>query len=373
MRPIAIARRSSLIDDGHVMSELLSATQSAAYSMTETTSWAAEILTRAGVPQADARTTAEVLVRTDARGFRTHGLTRLRSYLEKLKAGEVAAVAEITADINGSYGIVEAHDALGQVAGIAAIDHAIRATENQPLVAVTLREAGHLGALGVLVLRAAEAGRVALMLQATPPIITMPGVGGPMIGNNPFAIAAPRTNGPPIVVDMACSVAARGNIVLAARSGELIPEGWAVDENGVPTTDAKAALKGSLLAFGGHKGLGMSIIVELLAGSLSGRPFESSLNKDGQVRVAAGNLNAMFLVFNPDLMIGRAAYDAHVTAWTTHFKEAGRDARVPGERAHAAEVAANSDGLVFQDDIANDLRSLGDELGLPFPAAIRKR
>ena len=355
------------------MSEMSSATSSGPYPIADVRSWAAQILERAGVPQNDAQITAEVLVRTDARGFRTHGLTRLRSYLEKLKSGEVATVASMTADINGCYGVVEANGALGQVAGIVAVDHAIRATETQPLVSVTLREAGHLGALGVLVLRAAEAGRVALMLQATPPIITMPGVGGPMIGNNPFAIAAPRSNGPPIVVDMACSVAARGNIILAARSGEPIPEGWAVDEDGVPTTDASAALKGSLLAFGGHKGLGMSIIVELLAGSLSGRTFEASLNKDGQVRVAAGNLNAMFIVFNPDLMIGRAAYDAHVSAWTTHFKAAGEGARVPGERAHAAEVAANSDGVIFQSDIANDLRRLGEEYALPFPAIRRNR
>ena len=350
------------------MSEQPSATAPfAPYSMATVTHWAATVLERAGVPQNDARITAEVLVRTDARGFRTHGLTRLRSYLDKLKSGEVATVARMTAEIRGSYGVVEANGALGQVAGIVAVDHAIRATETQPLVSVTLREAGHLGALGVLVLRAAEAGRVALMLQATPPIITMPGVGGPMIGNNPFAIAAPRTHGPPIVVDMACSVAARGNIVMAARSGAPIPEGWAVDENGVPTTDANAALKGSLLAFGGHKGLGMSIIVELLAGSLSGRPFESSLNKDGQIRVAAGNLNAMFIVFNPDLMIGRAAFDAHVTAWTTHFKAAGDGARVPGERAHAAETAAKAEGLIYQADIANDLHCLGAEHGVPFP------
>ncbi len=355
------------------MSELPSAVSSGSYPIADVTSWATSILGRAGVPQNDARITAEVLVRTDARGFRTHGLTRLRSYLEKLKSGEVSTAAEITANINGSYGVVEANGALGQVAGMVAVDHAIRSTETQPLVCVTLREAGHLGALGVLVLRAAEAGRVALMLQATPPIITMPGVGGPMLGNNPFAIAAPRTNGPPIVIDMACSVAARGNIVLAARSGEPIPEGWAVDENGVPTTDASAALKGALLPFAGHKGLGMSIIVELLAGSLSGRPFESSLNKGGQVRVAAGNLNAMFIVFNPDLMIGRAAYDAHVCAWTAHLKAAGKGARVPGERAHAAEMAANSEGLTFQSDIAKDLRLLGEEYDLPFPTLLRNQ
>lgn len=354
------------------MSELASNSACDRYAVGEVISWCSSILERAGVPKNESRITAEVLVRTDARGFRTHGLTRLRSYMEKLEAGEVAPAAELTAEITGSYGVVEANTALGQVAGTFVVDRAVEATASQPLVAVTLRNAGHLGALGVLVLRAAEAGRVALMLQATPPVITMPGVGGPMLGNNPFAIAAPRTNGPPIVVDMACSVAARGNIVLAARSGQPIPEGWAVDEDGAPTTDATAALKGALLPFAGHKGLGMSIIVELLAGSLSGRPFESSLNKDGQIRVAAGHLNAIFLVFNPDLMIGRAAYDAHVSAWTNHFKSAGKGARIPGERAHMAEMSAMSEGISFQPDIADDLKLLGMEHELPFPQSLNK-
>lgn len=355
------------------MSKLRATSPYDRYPIAEVISWSSKILERAGVPKKESEITAEVLVRTDARGFRTHGLTRLRSYMEKLQSGEVSPAAEITSEINGSYGVVEANTALGQVAGTFAVDRAVQATDSQPLAAVTLRNAGHLGALGVLVLRAAEAGRVALVMQATPPIITMPGAGDPMLGNNPFAIAAPRTNGPPIVVDMACSVAARGNIVLAARAGQPIPEGWAVDEGGEPTTNANAALKGALLPFAGHKGLGMSIIVELLAGSLSGRPFEASLNKDGQVRVAAGHLNAIFLVFNPDLMIGRTAYDAHVSAWTSHFKSAGKGARIPGERAHMAEVSAISEGITFQPDIVNDLKLLGMEHELPFPQGLSER
>jgi LDH2 family malate/lactate/ureidoglycolate dehydrogenase len=340
------------------------------YALPAVTAWCSAVLERAGVPRDAADVTAGVLVRTDARGFRTHGLMRLRTYLEKLTSGEVAPTADLKSEINGSYGVVEAHAALGQVAGTYAVDRAVEATATQPLTGLMLRDTGHLGALGILVLRAAEAGRVAFVLQATPPIIAMPGASGPMLGNNPFAIAAPRANGPPIVVDMACSVAARGNILRAARTGEPIPEGWAVDEAGSPTTDAAAALNGSLLPFAGHKGLGVSIIVELLAGSLSGRPFESSMNKGGQVRSASGHLNALFLVFNPDLMIGRAAYDAHVTAWTSHYKSAGGEARIPGERAHDTETKAAADGLPLPADITDDLKQLGSEHSLPFPGAI---
>lgn len=353
------------------MSELTPDASVPCYAVGAMTSWCAGILERTGVPHQEAATTASILVRTDARGFQTHGLMRLRSYVEKLNSGEVSPRAEVTAEIDGSYGVVEANAALGQVAGTFAVDQAVQATDSQPLVAVMLRNTGHLGALGILALLAAEAERVALILQATPPVIAMAGARGPMLGNNPFAMAAPRTNGPPIVVDMACSVAARGNILRAARSGQPVPEGWAVDKNGIPTTDASAALKGSLLPFAGHKGLGVSIIVEMLAGSLSGRPFESSMNKGGQVRSASGHLNALLLVFNPDLMIGRAAYDAHVTAWTSHFKSAGNGSRIPGERAHRAEVSAATKGIPLPPDITDDLRRLGLEYQLPFPPAVQ--
>ncbi len=352
------------------MSSLSGIAAAKRFAVPAITAWCAEILTRAGVSKSQSEITARVLVRTDARGFRTHGLMRLPSYLEKLRAGEVSANAEVNAVVNGSYGTVEASAALGQFAGSYTIERAVEMTNSQPLVGLMLRDTGHLGALGILALQAAEAGRVAYLLQATPPIIAMPGASGPMLGNNPFAIAAPRTNGPPIVVDMACSVAARGNILLAARSGESIPEGWAVDENGDPTTNAPAALKGSLLPFAGHKGMGVSIIVELLAGSLSGRPFESTMNKGGQVRSASGHLNALFLVFNPDLMIGRDAYNAHVEAWTSHYKSAGGNARIPGERAHFAEVQAAKEGLSLAKDVCSDLEQIGAEYSLPLPQPI---
>ncbi|MSP66624.1 MAG: Ldh family oxidoreductase [Alphaproteobacteria bacterium] len=311
-----------------------------------------------------------MLVRSDARGFATHGLTRLQSYVEKLGTGEMTAAARPEEEWQGTFGRIRAHGALGQIAGPFAIDRAVAATADEPFAILRIEDTGHLGALGLHVLRAAEAGRVALLLQPTPPVVALPGAKGPMLGNSPLAMAAPRPNGPPVVVDIACSVAARGNILLAARAGRPIPAGWAVAEAGAPTTDAEAALRGALLPFGGTKGMMLSVIVEVLAGSLSGRAFESALNRPGEVRHGVGHLSALLLVANPTLLAG-AAYGEHMRQWTEHYKAAGgRLARIPGERAAAAEAAAEALGAPLDGSVIAELVALGVRLGLSFPQLI---
>lgn len=342
----------------------------ATYSVDALRNWCAAILRSVGLSKDDASTAADVLVRTDARGFLTHGLVRLPSYVSKLREGEVSPKATPVENFSDGFGIIQAGGALGQIAARFTIDRAIALTSERPMATLMLRDSGHLGALGVHVLRAAEAGRVALVMQATPPVIALPGAAGPMLGNNPLAIAAPRPGGPPIVVDMACSVAARGNILIAAREGRPIPEGWALDENGDATTDAAQALRGSLLPFAGYKGLAMAVVVELLAGSLSGATYDALINKGGRVQSATGHLNALFMTFNPDLIAGRAQYESHVAAWTAHYKGAGGDAsRLPGERAHADEQRSAESGIAYSNSIIAELSELGREWSVPFPNA----
>jgi len=337
------------------------------YGYAELTGWCRSTLAACGVPEEEAGLAADVLVQTDARGYHTHGLSRIPSYLDRITSGEVCATARIDERREDGLTVFDAHFALGQVSGPRIIDRLVERTREAPFALSILRDNGHLGALGILVLRAAQMGRVALMLQATPPVIGLPGATGPMLGNNPIALAAPRPGGDPIVVDMACSVAARGNIILAAKAGRPIPEGWAMDAAGQPTTDAAAALDGVLLPFGGHKGMMLSVIVEVLAGSLSGRAFRDSLGGAG-ASGGPGGLNALLLVLNPDLTTGRAAYEGHVAAWVQHFKNnGGPSARLPGERAALAEREARRLGVPLAGDVTAPLVRLGRERSLPFP------
>ncbi|QIE56193.1 Ldh family oxidoreductase [Pikeienuella piscinae] len=330
------------------------------------------MLDAAGVPEGDANLAARTLVRCDTRGFRTHGLARLCDYLKKIAAGEIARETPSPEPPDGPVFTYEAGGALGQVAGPRAVDQALALAATYPVVTCQIQNSAHLGALGVNLLGAADKGCVALMFQATPPVIGAPGAKRPMIGNNPFAMVAPRLGQPPFVVDMACCVAARGNILLATRNDEPIPEGWALDGEGEPTTDAEAALLGSLLPAGGHKGLGLAMMVEILAGSLAGATFRDSLNPGGGIASGGGRLNALVLVFNPDLLQGRAAYDEHVAAWTTHYLAAGGpSARIPGERAQEAEQAAERHGVPLPVAIIEELKAAGAAARIPFPAIER--
>lgn len=330
--------------------------------------WTAQVLVKVGLDPEDTALASRILVRTDARGFKTHGVARIRSYLDKIRSGEMAAKFSPRRSSDGCLYRINAGGALGQVAGPKAVEEAVAVARSAPLVACQLQDAGHLGALGINILPAAEAGMVALMFQATPPVIGLPGGSMPIIGNNPLAMAAPRPNGPPIVIDMACCVAARGNILLAARNGEPIPEGWALDQEGQPTNDPDAALLGALLPFGGHKGMALAMMVEILAGSLAGVPFRASLNEGDAVKSGTGHVNALILVINPDLVYGRPSYDEHVAAWTTHYKGKGSpDARIPGERAHQSEDEADRLGVPIPKVVLPELQKAGEEAGLPFP------
>jgi LDH2 family malate/lactate/ureidoglycolate dehydrogenase len=124
-------------------------------------------------------------------------------------------------------------------------------------------------ALGIYALKAADAGALCLIGQRTPPALALPGFSGPAIGDNPIAFSCPNPNSHPIVFDVAYSVVAGGNIRIAAQEGEPIPNGWALDRAGKSTTNAKRALEGALLPFGGHKGIGIAMMVECLAGAVA--------------------------------------------------------------------------------------------------------
>lgn len=334
--------------------------------------WCATLLAQTGLSPEDAAAIARVMVRTEARGVVTHGLSRLPSYVEKLLSGEYNPRARITHIVKAGALRLDGDGAMGQLAALRAIDACCELGREQAVVMCFARDLGHLGAVGLYPLIAAERGFVSVAIQRTPPLLGMPGSSGPLIGHNPIAFAAPVPDSDPVVFDMACSVAARGHILLAVERGEDIPEGWAVDASGVPTTNAEAARDGMLLPFGGYKGLGIAMLGELLAGSLA-----ADLEDRDRIRPAPGtNLGAgalggqtaFFLVINPALASDAATYAALSSDWTGQFRaNAGDAARLPGLRAAALERAARERGVPVAADVAERLRALSERLGVPVP------
>lgn len=342
------------------------------YSIDQLIMWVTQVLERVAVPYSDAATTARLLVRSDLRGYGTHGVTRLASYVEHLRQGNFTASPNIVWHRSGCAWAVDADGALGQVVGNRILEAALPFLADQPMLWVSVRESGHLGALGIFALEAAEAGFMCMVGQRTPPLLGLPGFLQPGIGHNPFAFACPSGPGlSPLVVDMACSVAARGHILLAAREGKPIPPTWALDAAGNPTTDASAALVGMLQPMGGYKGVALAMMLECLTGGLSATSASNQhVTMEVPLNGAVPRQDGFFLFLNPAIIGDIEAFTVYMNHWIDHYKHSGGDqAYVPGEHGTLQEADGKVKGLAFSPAIQAELEGLAARYGLPMPIA----
>jgi LDH2 family malate/lactate/ureidoglycolate dehydrogenase len=337
--------------------------------------WTAQIFRACGVPSEHAIGAAGVLVRSEVRDYKSHGLTRVSSYVERLRAGDFNARPSMRHRGFPGGIVLDADGAMGQVAGPHAVRLGLEAlAANAASVFIAVRACGHLGALGIHALGAAEAGAFCIIGQRTPPLLALPGFRRAAIGHNPIAFGCPVPGADPIVFDVACSVAARGHILLAAREGRPIPEGWAVDESGSPTTEAKAALQGALLPMGGHKGIGIAMLVECLAGAMTATAASLELDKN-IIREggAVGRQGAFLWMLRPDAFADDDLFGKYMSQWMEIYLTAGGEqARLPGTRGGALERDAAARGITLPASIEQELIQLGSRLGMAFPQGTAK-
>jgi LDH2 family malate/lactate/ureidoglycolate dehydrogenase len=342
------------------------------HSVTALTRWTAEILESCGVAHQDAFLAGDLLVRSDLRGYATHGLTRLPSYVQRLRAGDFNPRPSMQHRSFAGGVVLDADLGMGHVAGPHAVRLGREALETSASVLVAIQSCGHLGALGMHALLAAEAGYFCLVGQRTPPLLAMEGFKGAAIGHNPIAFACPAPGEPPVVFDIACSVAARGHILLAARDGHDIPEGWALDAEGHPTTDAKAALDGALLPMGGHKGIGVAMMVECLAGALAAtaaslEPEANRLPTSG----AMGGQGAFLWMVDPRRFVADDLFAACMTQWIDRYQASGGDAaRLPGRRGALLEAQSREQGMSLPPALLQELQALGQRCEIALPASL---
>lgn len=341
--------------------------QDARFAAAALQDWTVRILEGCSVPHASSQITAGLLVRTSLRGIDTHGISRLPAYVEKLASGEVDPRAQARFELVHRLLHCDGAGGLGQVAVAAAVEKTLGMARHQAMAACTIHSTGHLAALGTLVLAAAEQGMVALLCQRTPPVMSLPGASGRAIGNNPLAFAMPVAGKAPLVFDMAHSVVARGHLMAAVREGRTaVPIEWAIGPDGEPTTDPLRVLQGAMQPVAGYKGLGMAMLVECLAGSLSD-PAAARSAVPGDAGGSAGNVSAFLLVFNPAFAVGQAAFESNVQAWlATYVDASGPEARYPGQRQAACESLRLRTGVPLPAGLLAELRALGTQRGLPF-------
>ncbi len=321
----------------------------------ELTAIATRALERAGANPAMAAATARALVDADAQGLPSHGVSRIAQYAAHLRNGRAdgAAVPRIAHERGGAF-LVDAGCGLAFPACAFAVDEAIRRARTTGVAFGGVTNSHHFGVAAHHLMPVAAAGMVGLAMGNSPS--AMPAAGGrhPIFGTNPIAAVFPRRDAAPLVIDLSLSEVARGKLMVAARDGKPIPEGWALDREGRPTTDPKAGLEGSMLPMGGAKGAMLALVVELLVTALTGASigFEAS-----SFFVDEGNrprLGQAFLVIDPAALAGRDTYLSRVETLVVEML-ADPGVRLPGvRRAGLAERAAR-DGIEIPQALADAL------------------
>ncbi len=323
-----------------------------------------QALTAAGANAVLAASTAAALVRADAQGLTSHGLSRIPQYTAHLRNGRAngAAQPRITRQ-KGAVLLIDADEGLAFPACDLAIAKGIDVAREMGVCFIGIHNSHHCGVVVDHLRASARAGLVGLGFSNSP--AAMPAAGGrhPVFGTNPIAAAFPRRHAPPLLIDMSLSEVARGKLAVAVKEGRSIPKGWALDASGQATTDPQAGMDGSMLPIGAassSKGAMLALVVELLVTAVIGAHFgfeaSSFFVDEGNVP----HLGQSFILIDPGALAGSDSYlDRMEVLITEILRDEG--VRLPGARRHALEAAAQTGGIHIPEALAQQIRTMGDQ------------
>ncbi|WP_042249854.1 Ldh family oxidoreductase [Paracoccus sp. PAMC 22219] len=315
-------------------------------------------LLRCRTGQANAQSVAHALVAAEMVGQSGHGLRRVSSYAAQALSGKVDGFATPTAS-HPRPGVMAVDAAMGFAypALDLAVDWLAEAAPRQGIAAAGIARSHHCGVAGVTVERLARSGLVALLFANTPAAMAPWGGRKALFGTNPIAFAAPRSGGrTPIVVDVSLSKVARGKIMAADQKGTAIPEGWALDADGQPTTDPAAALNGTMIPMGDAKGTALALMVELLAAGLMGANFGYEASSFFAADGPPSGVGQLILALDPDAFsdMARVRIDDLADAMADQ-----PGARLPGARRDDLRNDAVRAGLQIDDALLAQIDALG--------------
>lgn len=315
----------------------------------------ARALTASRTSAANAQVTARALVSAEADGQLGHGLVRVPSYAEQARVGKIDGFAAPAISGRGGARRIDAGTGFAYPAIELALETLTPLARDMGIASAGIYASHHCGQAGRHVERLAERGLVAFAYANTPSAMAFHGGKRSRLGTDPLAFAAPIPGRAPLVIDMALSVVARSKIVAAKAKGESIPEGWAVDDQGQPATNADEALAGTLLPIGGAKGSALALIVEILCGALAGANFGWEASGFMDAKGGPPRLGQFLIALDPAHFAG-AHFASRMTELAAAIAEDG--ARLPGDRRLAARTKAAREGLVIADDLHAQIQAL---------------
>lgn len=331
----------------------------------------ADLFAEAGLTEDDAAFHAGALVQTNLWGVDSHGVLRVPIYIERLRSGVMNARPAIR-PTEGDAGleVLDGDNGPGFLVARAAMQRAIERAGDYNIAAVAATNSSHFGAAALYARMAADDGMIGIAMTNVIPNMVAPGGSKPITGNNPIAVAVPTYGDFPFVLDMSLSVVAGGKLLLASKKGETIPTTWATDADGRPTDDPDEAFAGFLLPVGGHKGLGLSYVVDILCGVITGGAFQHQLRSMYANPDAPSLTGHMMIVLNPGAIISRQAMQERMANFYETIKaspmwdDESEEMLLPGELEYRTEQERRERGIPLSPALYDELSVLGDELGI---------
>ncbi|MGQ9645827.1 MAG: Ldh family oxidoreductase [Thermodesulfobacteriota bacterium] len=331
---------------------------------------ATHILRGLGASAEEATLVSECLVRAEMRGIDTHGVHFLTLLANRVDSRmiQIPTNLRIIRD-EAATALIDGGNGLGQVAAHRAMEMAIQKARQFGVGMVLVRNTNHIGILAFYTIMAAAEGMVGIVMSNSAP--SMPPWGGaePFFGTNPLSIAIPGGSTDPVILDMSSSVVARGKIRLAERKKEAIPLGWALDEGGMPTTDPGAALKGTLLPIGGPKGYGLALMIDVLAGLLSGSQYGPKV-KTFHEPLGPTGIGVSIVAIDIERFMPLDQFRKLMASYAESIKKTRRAKDVsriylPGEIELEKEKKSLAEGIELGDSVVRNLNELLEKVRSP--------
>ena len=300
---------------------------------------------------------ANALVKADADGLASHGVARLPAFSAQAIAGKIDGFAEPSLTVTGDAVLrVDARSGFAFPAIDIGLDKAQEIVGRTGVVAVAVGHSHNAGVMGHHTERMADVGLAAIAFTNSFGAIAPWGGSRPLYGTNPIAFSCPRKDAPPLVVDPSLSKIARGKVKLAADRGEAIPEGWCLDTDGNPTTDAKAGFEGSFLPMGDARGAALALMVEMLCSAMTGSNFAFEASSFYDAEGSPPHVGHLFVVFKPESLGGDGFLDRAEELMAAILEQPGT--RLPGNRRLENRDKAHAEGVEIPDTLLDEIDTL---------------
>lgn len=334
--------------------------------------WASTVFQACGMNQRDASTVAGQLVGDDLRGVLSHGLIRVRNYVQRLTAGAIDPVGKPRVlRHSGGTALIDGGNAMGQVVAVRAMETALDLAAREGTGSVAVKGSNHFGTCAHYARIAADRHMIGIATTVSAGNVMAPwGAAEPLLGNNPIGIAVPAKNHPHLVLDVSFSVVAGGKVLLAAQRGEQIPPTWALGPDGRPETDAVRAAENVVVQpLGGHKGYGLALMMAMLAAILPGAAFGRDVRSMRDDFAGGQDVGHWFSVVDParftDPDAFRLRVDHAIDAMHGALPAEGTErVLVPGELEAEAEARQRVEGISYPVNLVAELNDVGNELGV---------